>query len=118
MLFKSFLSSEDLIQRRKVYTSTKALFFLGTPHRGSNWARWGEIATSLAGIIFDTNPALIKHLKVNGEPLMQLEDDFGTLLHKRTFLTKTFKEGRDYKSLPFLKYKVCLGLLKTSSRGD
>ena len=118
MLFKSFLSSEDLIQRRKIYTSTKALFFLGTPHRGSDWALWGEIATGLAGIIFDTNSALIKHLEVNGETLMQLEDDFDTLLHKRTFLTKTFKEGRNFKPLPLLRSKVCLGLLKTFSCGD
>lgn len=118
MLFDSFLSTEEVIQRQKVYKSTKALFFLGTPHRGSSWAAWGEIATGLAGTIFDTNSALIKHLEVNGEALMQLEKNFGTLIHKRTFLTKTFKEGRNYKPLPLLKSKVCLGLLKTFSRGD
>ena len=118
MLFESFLSAEELIQRQKVYVSTKALFFLGTPHRGSNWASWGEIATGLASTIFDTNPALIKHLEVNGEALMQLEKNFGILIHKRSFLTKTFKEGRNFKALPLLKSKVFLGSLKTFSRRD
>ena len=118
MLFRSFLSADENIQKHKVYVSTKALFFLGTPHRGSNWASWGEIATGLAGTIFDTNPGLVKHLEVNGEALMQLEKNFRILLYKRTFLTKTFSEGRNFKPHLFLRSKVCLGLLKKFSRGD
>ena len=98
--------SEALPQRRKVYLSTRALFFLGTPHRGSDWTGWGEIARTIAGVIFDTNPSLIKHLKVNGEPLMQLEKNFGSLVYRRTFWVYTFTEAKGFKPLPFLNSKV------------
>ena len=100
--------SEALPQRRKVYLSTRALFFLGTPHRGSDWSGWGEIARTIAGVIFDTNPSLIKHLKVNGEPLMQLEKHFGSLVFRRTFWVYTFTEAKGFKPLPFLNSKVTL----------
>lgn len=69
MLF-DFDRSEALPRRREVYLSTRALFFLGTLHRGSDWTGWGKIARSLAGAIFDTNLSLIKQLRVNGETLM------------------------------------------------
>ena len=77
--------SETLPRRREVYLSTREVFFLGMPHRGSDWTGWGEITRSLAGVTFDTNPSLIKHLKVNGQPLMQLEEHFGSLIYRRTF---------------------------------
>ena len=98
--------SEALPQRRKVYLSTRALFFLGTPHRGSDWAGWGEIARKFAGLIFSTNPSSIKHLKVNGEPLMQLEKYFGSLVYRRTFWVYTFIEAKGFKPVPLLDSKV------------
>ena len=98
--------SEALPQRRRVYLSTRALFFLGTPHRGSNWTGWSEIARTIAGVVFDTNPSLIKHLKVNGEPLMQLEKHFGLLVYRRTFWVYTFIEAKGFKPLPLLTSKV------------
>lgn len=98
--------SKAFPDRQKVYQSTKALFFLGTPHKGSNWAVWGEIARELASVIFDTNPSLIKHLKVNGEALMQLEKNFEPLIYLRTFWIFTFAEAKGYKPLPLLNSKV------------
>ena len=98
--------SKAFPDRQKVYQSTKALFFLGTPHKGSDWAGWGEIARGLASVIFDTNPSLIKHLKVNGEPLMQLEKNFEPLIYLRTFWIYTFTEAKVYKPLPLLNSKV------------
>lgn len=117
MLFEAE-RAEALPQRRKVYLSTRALFFLGTPHRGSGYAEWGEIARGLAGVVFDTNPSLIKHLKVNGEPLMQLEKNFGLLVYRRTFWTYTFIEAKGFKPVPFLKSKVGLCLIKAPNLED
>ena len=107
MLFEAE-RAEAQPQRRKVYLSTRALFFLGTPHRGSDWAGWGEIASGLAGVVFDTNPSSIKQLEVNGEPLMQLEKNFGLLVYRRTFSIYTFTEAKGYKPLPLLRSKVRL----------
>ena len=95
-------------ERCKVYSSTKALFFLGTPHSGSDWAQWGEIARSIAALIFDTNPSSIKHLEVNGESLMQLQNNFDKLIWLRTFWIYTFIEAEGFKPVPFLNAKVGL----------
>ena len=107
MLFEAD-RSEAMPERQKVYLSTRALFFLGAPHRGSDWTGWGEIARGLANVIFDTNPSLIKHLKVNGEPLMLLEKNFGLLVYRRTFWIYTFTEAKGFKPLPLLNSKVSL----------
>lgn len=114
MLFEAD-RSKALPQRRNVYLSTRALFFLGTPHRGSDWTGWGEIVRGLAGVIFDTNPSLVKHLEVNGEPLMQLEKNFAPLVHDRTFWVYTFTEAQGFKPVPLLKSKVGLRQIRARS---
>ena len=98
--------SEAHFQNRKVYLSTTALFFLGTPHRGSSYAVWGEIARGLTSVFFDTNSSLINKLKAYNEHLMQLQDNFGLLLFRRTFWVYTFTEAKGLKPYPFLKSKV------------
>ena len=105
MLFEA-KQTEALPQRHNVYRCTRGLFFLGTPHRGSDWTGWGEIVRGLANVVFDTNKSLIKNLKVNGEPLVQLEKNFGHLVYLRTFSIYTFTESKGFKPLPFLNSKV------------
>ena len=107
MLFEAD-RAEEFPNKRQVYFSTKALFFLGTPHRGSNLAGWCEIARGLANVVFDTNSSLIKDLKVHGQPLMQLQRNFDLLVYRRTFYAYTFIETGHFKPYPFLKSKVCL----------
>ncbi|MCJ1424016.1 hypothetical protein MMC29_001903 [Sticta canariensis] len=98
--------SKLILERQNVYKSTKALFFLGTPHKGSNWAGWGDIASGLASVVMDTNSRELKHLKPNGEALMQLEKNFEELIGLRTFWIYTFTEAKGYKPLPLLKSKI------------
>lgn len=100
--------SQAFRERLEIYSSTKDLLFLGTPHRGSEYAGWGEIARCLAGVVFDTNSSLLKHLKVHNESLMQLEKHFDDLIYRRDFWIKTFIEAKGYKPLPLLTSKVCL----------
>ena len=101
--------SQAFPERRKIYSSTKALLFLGTPHRGSGYAGWGEIARCLAAVVFDTSPSSLKHLEIHNESLMQLEKHFDDLIYRRDFWIKTFIEAKGYKPLPFLKSKVGSG---------
>lgn len=98
--------SEALPERQDIYSSTKALFCLGTPHRGSTYAAWGDIARGLVGILFDSNPTLIKNLKINAGPLIRLQKDFEHLVGGRTFWVYTFTEAKGYKPYPFLKSKA------------
>ena len=114
MLLDSFSSHAE--ERRKVHKSTELLFFLGTPHRASNRAAWGDMATDLAVTSFTTDPLLLQQL--NAHPLMRLQVEFGDLVYQRTFLTKTFTEARTSNSFLWWNAKVCLTMLKTSRRGD
>ncbi|OTA68365.1 hypothetical protein K449DRAFT_143998 [Hypoxylon sp. EC38] len=93
-------------EQQKVHQSTKGLFFLGTPHTGSDYAAWGEIGRHFIKLAFDTNPTILKNLKVNGEPLKQLEKNFDRLIHERTFWIYTFTEAKGYSPMPFLRSKV------------
>ena len=49
----------------KIFGSTRAIFFFGTPHRGSkDWASFGEGNTKVAGVLLgiDTNDQILHAL--------------------------------------------------------
>ena len=53
------------------------IVFLGTPHRGSSLADWGQLAKNLANVaLLDTNVKIIKTLEVDSEVLSNIHDDF------------------------------------------
>lgn len=65
---------------RSVYISTYAIVFLGTPHEGSDLAKWGEMLQGMAGHIprkfFDSEPILIRTLRKDSEILDAINNDF------------------------------------------
>jgi hypothetical protein len=51
--------------------------FAGTPHRGSDKAKWGKIATNIATIVLkDNSSALVGALSRGSETLERLQNDF------------------------------------------
>ena len=56
---------------------------MGTPHRGSELAKWGSLGTEFAHIVKDVNKAIVKLLKPNSEILRQLRDSFLKLVIRR-----------------------------------
>lgn len=69
--------------------------FCGTPHRGSNVATWGQLATNLVSMaLTDSNTKLLKDLQVNSEILGLIQYDFLNVLHHCPIRIHSFKEGR------------------------
>lgn len=62
---------------RSIYISTYGILFLGTPHNGSDLAKWGVLLQSICDAVLpkkfvDTSPQLIKALKTNNETLQNI----------------------------------------------
>lgn len=59
------------------------IFFLGTPHRGTENAGYGQVLATLATIAVDKPlPHLVNALRENSEALMRLTSDFRLQLQK------------------------------------
>ena len=95
------------IEDQSIYDYTEYVIFLGTPHRGSSYAGWGELAERIArAALFDTNRATISHLQVHGLELANLEKDFANLLDKRPFGVFNFQEALGFVGVKGLNGKV------------
>lgn len=53
----------------------KGIFFLGTPHRGTNFTRFGQIAGA-AAFPLDSNTAILCPLVYDSKPLLDLQSSF------------------------------------------
>ncbi|KAI4940646.1 hypothetical protein J4E91_011283 [Alternaria rosae] len=86
---------------------TKLVVFLGTPHRGSAYAGWGQIASNLARVALqDSNKRLLETLEVNNEVLDNIHEEFKTIAFKGTLKIYTFQESRGISSIKGLSEKV------------
>ena len=78
------MSSQSKLERiRQIEASTSGIVFLGTPHHGSDLAKWGVFFSSLLNLAKTTNRAAVKLLRKDSEVLGDLQEDFHTLLERR-----------------------------------
>ena len=61
----------------------RRIAFLGTPHQGSDKARWAETARTFLKRFKETNPELSKDLNEKSEKLAKLGVQFPSLLSSR-----------------------------------
>jgi protein SERAC1 len=94
VLGSSFVAEEH--ELKNVVSSTVAVMFLGTPHRGSqDLAEIGDVARKLASVLMmDTNPAMIDALGLKTSDLERCQESFSMLWRKQEFRVKTFQEAR------------------------
>src|SRR5204862_7284850 len=60
-----------------VYKSTHAILFLGTPHRGSEWAQSGDTLRRIATVAgFDTSNKNIRALEIDSSELNTCQENF------------------------------------------
>ncbi|KAI5790603.1 P-loop containing nucleoside triphosphate hydrolase protein, partial [Peziza echinospora] len=95
---------------RSIITSTYGIMFMGTPHTGSDLARWGSVAESIISrmipkAIVDTNPNLIKTLGRNSEVLQNITSGFVSIQSKHFFKLYYFWEEMKTK-LPNGSYEA------------
>ena len=86
---------------------TKAIIFLGTPHRGSTYAGWGAIALNLAKVALqDSNKKIVETLDVNSEVLDNIHEEFKTIVHMSSISIHSFQEARGISGVKGLHNKV------------
>jgi hypothetical protein len=109
----SYSRCEQALYRSVVCRSrTKAIIFLGTPHRGSTYAEWGTIASNLAQIALqDSNKKIIKTLEVNSEVLDNIHEEFKTIVHRSGIRIHSFQEARGISGMNGLDNKVDCSIL-------
>jgi hypothetical protein len=72
-----------------------AVVFLGTPHRGSDAARVGDIARRVASALrIDTSPAMLDSLGLRNDDLDRNQQSFARIWDERRFAVKTFQESK------------------------
>jgi hypothetical protein len=92
-----------------IYQSTRAIIFLGTPHRGASIAEWGEIVRRIVTSLgFNTNDQLLRGLQPDSEPLEDLRIEFGKMLNEKKWRVYSFQETKGISSAPGLENKVSL----------
>lgn len=105
--------------RRAVYNSTIAVIFMGTPHRGSDYADWGIILRNIAVASgFDASDRNLGDLRGDSPMLEILRSDFGKMLKEERFELYTFQEGKGLKGVRGLTGKVRLMMSLNRSRAD
>lgn len=83
------------------------MIFLGTPHRGSASADWGQIASNIARLALqDSNEKILEALEVNSEILDNIQEDFKTFVHEDGLIVHSFQEGRGISGMKGLHQKV------------
>ncbi|KAL9620132.1 MAG: hypothetical protein Q9160_005338 [Pyrenula sp. 1 TL-2023] len=105
---------------RNVVSSTAAIVFFATPHRGGpGFASIGEVARRTASaVLMDTNPALLDALGLQTTDIQRCQESFNRIWRKYGFEVKTFREGRGLTrfNLGFANEKVA-GELKLTIEG-
>ncbi|GAB1320192.1 hypothetical protein MFIFM68171_10402 [Madurella fahalii] len=99
---------KDAIRRSDACRArTKLVVFLGTPHRGSAYAGWGEIASNLALLALqDSNKKIIETLEVNSEVLDNIHEEFMTIADQSRIRIHSFQEARGISGMKGLHNKV------------
>ena len=93
---------------RSVYDSTVGIVFMGTPHRGSQYADWAIIARNAAVASgFDASDRLLRDLQPNAGHIDLLCEDFSKMLLEDRLDVFSFMESKPLKAT---KRKVRLRL--------
>ena len=91
-----------------VYNSTQAIIFFGTPHKGSDDARWGLLLSTVVSAAFDTNKTILHTLEPDDERLDKLARDFQDILHSGKLRIGSLIESAGKTGLPVFNGKVCI----------
>lgn len=104
------MESEEEIQKT-LCISTEAILFLGTPHRGSDYADMGETVRRIVSISgFDTANQNIQALQVDGGLLEHCDERFQKLRKHCEFKIHTFQEAHGIRGTSFFGLNEKVGL--------
>jgi hypothetical protein len=95
---EAILASRNNPERhlKDVFTNTKAVIFMDTPHTGSWMADWAKIPASALAIVKSTNKSLLKILETNDQLIESLQVRFLSMVRdlqpRRLEVTYFFEE--------------------------
>ena len=99
--------SDDRSSVHDIYASTRAVCFLGTPHRGSRFASYGNnIRGIVAALGFDTNDRNLKTLNFDSVESQLCREEFIKNWRTGAFEVRTFQESRGLTGVRGLSGKV------------
>ncbi|RAL15417.1 LipA and NB-ARC domain protein [Aspergillus homomorphus CBS 101889] len=78
------VDNEKIQHIRSIYISTYGILFLGTPHNGSDVAKWGALLQNICSVVMpkkfmESSPHLVKALKTNNETLQNINSLFADM---------------------------------------
>lgn len=80
LVYSASCGSGHNLHLRSIKTSTFGVLFFGTPHQGSDMAKWATMLENIISLfpkaLIDTNSSLIKTLGKNSETLQNINESF------------------------------------------
>ncbi|KAI4267500.1 MAG: hypothetical protein LQ337_008321, partial [Flavoplaca oasis] len=105
LLCRAAIDADSLVH--DIYSSTEAILFLGTPHRGSSKAEVAEVVRKIISVSgFDTSDQNIRALQINSFELEYIHENFMRLYERqgRHFKVLTFQEAKGVVGTSYLKF--------------
>lgn len=98
---------QALVKSDKCRQRTSLIVFLGTPHRGSKYASWGQILANLANVARqDSNNRLLGALETNNSVLDSIQTEFEKAVRNSSIKIHSFQEGRGISGIRGFHSKV------------
>ena len=90
-----------------IFSATRGIIFLGTPHRGSGHTTLAKVVATVAQVaLHKMDASLIRDLERDSQTLDRIRDSFSQILHKRTMTIWSFAE--ELASLGIGKVFICV----------
>ncbi|KAL2815023.1 hypothetical protein BJX63DRAFT_431122 [Aspergillus granulosus] len=85
LIYSRSVTNEKVEHLRSIYVSTYGILFLGTPHNGSEVAKWGLLLQNICSAVLpkkfmESSPQLVKALKTNNETLQNINSLFTDMI--------------------------------------
>ncbi|KAK5098937.1 hypothetical protein LTR70_000944 [Exophiala xenobiotica] len=85
LIYSRSIEHQNSAHLRSIYLSTYGILFMGTPHNGSDLAKWGSLLQSIASAtlprkLFDSSSHLVEDLKKNNETLQNINRQFTEIM--------------------------------------
>ncbi|PYH77280.1 catalytic protein [Aspergillus uvarum CBS 121591] len=84
LIYCRSVNNEKIQHLRSIYVSTYGILFLGTPHNGSDVAKWGALLQNICSAVMpkkfmESSPHLVRALKTNNETLQNINSLFADI---------------------------------------
>lgn len=85
---------------RDIFSHTKGIIFMGTPHKGSWMAEWAKIPASALGLAKSTNKSLLKILETNDQFLQSIQVRFLAMIRQQQMAGRILDVTCFFEELP------------------